>query len=211
MNQRNGMENGEGSDRHVQSEIPPDAFETHDVVVAAESMHGAHTETIVRILDSVGSRISGILVELPVDLQPSVDSYIASGTVDATLEGFLEGAKKEGKNISGILRIFQKAKEISIAVRCIDSSKAPSDEYPTRSKYGSYYLRGSSRDEDMFVNIQREQEQAQGKFLVLVGANHAEPGDHPLTQDATLGQRLTDALGERVVTFVMQPDTKRHS
>lgn len=183
--------------------FPKDLFEKKDVVVLAETAHGQHDKTILRFLDEFNSQIGQIFIELPVDYQDSVDTYLTRGEVDKRLEDFFVGAELEGKNVRGLLKIFDKAKEIGKRIICFDASKTKTGEYQKISKRGRYFLRGESRDEDMFVNFQRYYEQMPGKYLLIVGANHAEEGRTP-GGDERLGTRLKRRIGEKYVSFEMQ-------
>ncbi len=180
-----------------------DLFEKKDVVVLAETAHGQHDKTILRFLDEFNSQIDQIFVELPVDYQDSVDTYFSSGEVDKRLEDFFIGAEMEGKNVRGLLKIFDKAKETGKRIICFDASKTRAGEYQKISKRGRYFLRGESRDEDMFVNFQRYYEQTPGKYLLIVGANHAEEGVSP-GGDERLGTRLKKLVGEKYASLEMQ-------
>ncbi|MBI2670018.1 MAG: hypothetical protein HYX20_02665 [Candidatus Yanofskybacteria bacterium] len=191
-------------------QFPENLFERRDVVVLGETFHGKHGETILNFLDRFGSQINQIFVELPVDYQEAIDKYLASGEVDKTLEDFFAGAEKEGKSIRDLLKIFDKVKEIGKGVISFDSSKTKEGEYQETSKRKNerYFLRGESRDEDMFINFQRRYEQTPGKYLLIVGANHAKEGKYP-EGDKRLGERLKEVFGERYISFEMKPISKK--
>ncbi|MDP3729664.1 MAG: hypothetical protein Q8R26_02865 [bacterium] len=186
-------------------QFPEDLFENRDVVVLGETFHGKHGETILNFLDQFGSQINQVFVELPVDYQDSVDKYVVSGEVDGKLESFFIGAEKEGKNVKDLLKIFDKAKEIRREIICFDSSKTKEGEYQEASKHRNerYFLRGGSRDEDMFVSFQRRYEQTPGKCLLIVGANHAKEGKYPEGYKR-LGERLKEVFGERYISIEMK-------
>jgi hypothetical protein len=159
----------------VRSEqFPDDLLEKRDIVVLGETAHGRHYKTILDFFEKFGSHIDRIFLELPVDYQDSVDEYVSTGKVDEPLEAFFIGAEKEGKNVRGLLKIFDKAKENGREIACFDSSKTKTEEYRHESKRGHYFLRGQSRDEDMLENVQRQYEQRPGKYLLIVGANHSQ-------------------------------------
>lgn len=185
--------------------FPEDLFENHDVVVLGETFHGKHSETILNFLNTFGPQINHVFIEMPADYQDSVDKYIASGEVDEKLEDFFAGAAKEGKSVKDLLKIFSKAKEIKKEITCFDSSKIQEGEYQkiSKRKNEKYFLRGESRDEDMFVSFQRRYEQFPGKYLLIVGANHSKEGKYP-DGDKRLGERLKEVFGERYTNFEME-------
>lgn len=178
-------------------------LEKADLVVLAETHHGTHFETLARIIDSCAGKLSGIFLELPVTYQASLETYVMTNQVDELLKRFMAGAQAEGKDISGLVLLLDAARRNSLEVMCIDSAKIPGGEYQSRSSYGSYFLRGSSRDEDMFENIQRAMHIKPGKYLAVAGAAHVEQGRHHATGDDTLGARLSRALSDKVVTILL--------
>ena len=191
-------------------QFPEDLFEKRDVVVLGETYHGKHGETILNFLDRFGFQINQIFVELPVDYQDAIDKYLTSGEVDKKLENFFAGAEKEGKNVRDLLKIFDKTKEVGKGIICFDSSKTKAGEYQEASKHKNerYFLRGESRDEDMFVNFQHHYEQTPGKYLLIVGANHAKEGKYS-EGDKRLGERLKKVFGERYISFEMKTASKK--
>ena len=189
-------------------QFPEGLFEQRDIVVLGEMAHGEHYKTILAFLDKFGPQIDRIFIELPVDYQGSVDKYVATGEVDEELEDFFIGAEKEGKNVRGLLEVFDKAKEIGKMVSCFDSSKTKVGEYQKTSKRGAYFLRGESRDDDMFVNLKRHYERAPGKYLLIVGGNHARDGRYP-EGDERLGAMLKNLFGEKYISFEMQRENNR--
>lgn len=184
-------------------QFPENLFERRDIVVLGETVHGEHYKTILSFLNRFGNQIDRLFIELPADYQSSVDKYISTGEVDEALEDFFVGAEKEGKNVRGLLEVFDKAKEIGKGVSCFDSSKTQEGEYQETAKRGRYFLRGESRDEDMFVNFARHYEQTPGKSLLIVGNNHAGEGKYP-DGDERLGTRLRKLFGEKYVSFELQ-------
>ncbi len=139
-------------------------------------------------------QINGVFFEIPVTYQSSFDLYFETGKVDEKLENFFRGAGAEGKNIRNLLTLLDKIKNSGKEAICIDSSKTPTDEYTHRSPTnGSYYLRGASRDEDMFENIRKQSISYPGKYLSIVGAAHIKQGKHHNSGDDTLGTRLTQS------------------
>jgi len=186
-------------------QLPYDLFEKRDVVVLGEKIHGGHTETILRFLEKFGTQLNQIFLEFPVDYQESIDKYFADGKVDEGLEGFFMGAEGEGNNIRGLLKIFDKIKEIGKTIICFDSSKTKEGEYSKKSKNGYYFFRGNSRDEDMFVNFQRYYEQMPGKYLLIVGNGHVDEGES-IEGGEKLGTKLKDFLGDKYIKFEMQAE-----
>lgn len=186
--------------------FPDDLFESRDVVVLGETSHGKHSETLLNFLDKFGHLLNQIFIELPVDFQDSVDKYIASGEVDGELENLFMGAEDEGKNVRDLTKVLDKVREIGKGVICFDSSKTGGGEYQKASlvEREKYFLRGESRDEDMFINFQRHYTQTPGKYLLIVGAVHAKEGRYP-EGDKRLGERLKEAFGERCISFEMTP------
>ncbi|MBI5733323.1 MAG: hypothetical protein HY973_00030 [Candidatus Kerfeldbacteria bacterium] len=189
--------------KHIQ-EFPTDLFEHHDVVALAESVHGRHDETILKFLDQFIEQINAIFIELPINYQQSIDEYLNNGQIDEALEQLFVGAEKEGKSTRGLLGILDKIKLAQKSVICFDSSKVPQGEYQTASNYGRYYLRGKSRDEDMFAVLQEYREKNPGKYLLINGANHSALDQHPQSGDITLGQRLHDSYGEKFTEIIMK-------
>lgn len=184
-------------------EFPPDLFKRHDVVALAENAHGQHDQTILRFLDQFCNQLNAIFIELPINYQQSIDRYLADGQIDEALEQLFVGAEKEGKNIRGLLEILDKIKNAQKPVICFDSAKTPEGDYQTPSRYGRYFLKGKSRDDDMFTSLSAHLSANPGKYLLIGGANHFMLGEHPQSGDTTLGQKLSDALGERFDCLTM--------
>ena len=188
----------------LNEEFPDDLFEKHDVVVLGETFHGSHTNAILYVLDKFGSQIDKVFIELPADYQDSVNAYLISGVTDATLENFFAGAESEGKNVRDLLKIFDKIREIGKEVVCFDSSKSVQGEYSKASSHRNekYFLRGESRDEDMFTTYELHRKQVPGKYLMIVGANHAGEGNYT-EGDKRLGERLKEVIGEKYTNIEM--------
>ena len=163
----------------------------------AENAHGEHDKTILKFLDQFLQEIKAVFIELPINYQESVISYLKSGNVDEDLEKLFVGAEKEGKNIRGLIAILDKIKEAEKEVFCYDSSKIPKGEYQKQSSYGKYYLKGESRDEDMFTFLTEYMKQNSGNFLLIGGGNHFDLGKHPQSGDTTLGQKLQNTLDDK--------------
>ncbi|MCX6785900.1 MAG: hypothetical protein NTZ18_03570 [Candidatus Komeilibacteria bacterium] len=185
-------------------EFPPDLFKKFDIVILAESRHGEHDDKIIKFLEQFINQIDGIFIELPINYQQFVDRYMTTGEVDQSLEDLFVGAEKEGKNTRGLLAILDKIKAMQKSATCFDSSKIPQGEYQNPSNYGRYFLRGKSRDDDMFTVLQEYQQQNPGKYLLINGANHSALGQHPQSGDVTLGQKLHDAYDEKFTEIVME-------
>ncbi|MCX6717143.1 MAG: hypothetical protein NTU76_00495, partial [Candidatus Taylorbacteria bacterium] len=134
---------------------PENLFELNDIIALGEE-HGKDDKAILSLIEQFSPQIDGVFYEEPVNLQPSIDLYLSTGEISEDLESLFKGAEKEGKNIrNGMLKILDRLRELNIGVICIDSSKIQTDEYKTRSSNGYYFLRGESRDEDMFDNIMK--------------------------------------------------------
>jgi hypothetical protein len=189
----------------IDESFPEDLLEKRDIVVLGETAHGKHYRTILRFLETFGPQLNQIFLELPVDYQDSVDRYFSTGKVDEALEGLFVGSEKEGKNVRGLLKIFDKAKEMGKAIRCFDSSKTKTEEYQMKSKRGRYFLRGESRDEDMLENVQRQYEQEPGKYLLIVGANHSQEGKTP-DGGERLGAGLKRIFGKKYASFELRKE-----
>lgn len=187
--------------RENSQEFPPDLFERYDVVALAESAHGEHDETTLKFLDEFIEKIDAVFIELPINYQQSIKYYFDNGQVDEALEQLFVGAEKEGKNIRGLLNILDKIKLAQKNVVCFDSSKVPEGEYKNPSNYGRYFLKGKSRDDDMFNLVIDRMRTNPGKYLLIGGENHYSLGMHPRSGDATLGQKIHDALGERFISL----------
>jgi hypothetical protein len=186
------------------SEFPSDLFEKFDVVALAESWHGKHDKTIIIFLGQFLDQINGVFLELPINYQKSIDNYLVGGEIDQGLEDLFVGAEKEGKNIRGLLTILDKIRTGQKSAICFDSSKTPQGEYQNPSNYGRYFLRGKSRDEDMYNILQEHRKKNPGKYLLINGSNHLALGRHPRSGDITLGQRLHDTYGEKFTEIIME-------
>ncbi len=80
-------------------------------------------------------------------------------------------------------------------VVCVDSSKVKTDGYCKKAKHGYYFLRGESRDEDMFMNIMKSIKEKE-KWLMLCGARHLLNEIHHRTGKKTLGAWLRGELND---------------
>jgi len=180
-----------------------DYFEKAEIVVLAETHHGTHFETIMKFLDRFLPQINGVFFEMPVTYQSSFDLYMETGEIDKKLEKLFVDAEKEGKNIRSLLLLLDKIKQFGKQAICIDSSKLLTEEYPRESTHGTYFLRGESRDEDMFNNVSLHYQTHPGKYLILAGAAHVGPKKHHGSGDDTMGSRLTKAFTDKLTTIVV--------
>jgi hypothetical protein len=182
---------------------PEDLFEINDIVALGET-HGKDDEAILSFIEQFSSQLKGVFFEEPVNLQQAFDLFLETGEISDDLEDLFDGAKKEGKDIrDGILKLLTRLKELSLRVMCIDSSKIQTDEYNKKSQHGYYFLKGESRDEDMFNNIMNYYGNNPGKFLVICGANHLMEGKHFRTGKDTLGTRLKNVLPEKTESIIL--------
>ncbi|MBI4427051.1 MAG: GNAT family N-acetyltransferase [Candidatus Magasanikbacteria bacterium] len=194
----------ENETRQEQPAELKDYFKKAEIVVLAETHHGAHLETIMKFLNQFLSQINGIFFEIPVTYQSSFDLYMKTGETDEKLKKFFADAEREGKNIrGGLLLLLDKIKQFGKQAVCVDSSKLPTEEYPHKSRYGVYFLRGESRDEDMFDNISTYYQKHPGKYLVVAGATHVKQKKHHDSGDDTMGQRLTKLFTDKLTTILM--------
>jgi hypothetical protein len=193
----------EGIDVNKEKIWPENLFELNDIVALGEE-HGKDDEIILSLIEQFSSKIDGVFYEKPVNLQPSIDLYLRTGEISEDLDALFKGAEKEGKNIrNGILKILNRLRELNIKVICIDSSKIKTDEYKIKSPHGYYFLRGESRDEDMFNNIMRHYEANPGKYVVVCGANHLTEGEYFRSGKDTLGTKLSKAIPEKSESIIL--------
>ncbi|KKQ35394.1 MAG: hypothetical protein US50_C0016G0024 [Candidatus Nomurabacteria bacterium GW2011_GWB1_37_5] len=174
-----------------------------EIIVLAENRHGLHDDVILTFLDKYLNFLDGVLLELPIDFQDSINTYVNSGKIDDKLERYFNGAEREGKNIRGLLKIIDKVKKANKTLACIDSSKVQTSQYYTPSKHGYYFLKGESRNEDMFENINWYLNEKPGKYLIIAGAKHVEKGKHFRSGDDTLGARLENKYRGRYVAIFL--------
>jgi hypothetical protein len=194
----------EGLSKKEKPPIFKDYFNKADIVVLAENIgHGKHSDTIIPFLEQFKKQIKGVFVELSIDLQPSIDTYMNTGEVNNKLEYLFQGALKEGKDLrAGTLALFDKAKELNIKVFCYDASKRETTEYNRRAKYGYWFIKGECRDEDMFNNVIDYYKTHSGKYLVIVGSHHM--GNENFEGDyKNFGPRLKEELADKCVSVRM--------
>ncbi len=181
-----------------------DYFKEADIVVLAEDVgHGKHTETILSFLDQFGPQLRGLLIEKSIDLQKSIDNYIQMGEVDAHLENLFKGALKEGKDLrEETLVILDKAKELGISVICFDAAKKQSAVHNKRNDRGYWFIRGESRDDDMFENVKEQYESSNGKYVVVIGAGHTSQEASGRNQE-NFGQKMKEEFDDKCLVIRM--------
>ena len=187
-------------------------FRTADVVVLAEDkMHGIYEKEICAFLDQFNTLLNGVCIEFSPDIQKSFDTYIHTGVVDFDLENVLRGAFMEGKDIRlETLSLLDKARQYKLPIICFDARKEQSNECSKRSPTGGvWFIRGETRDEDMYTNIADYVTQFPGKYLVIVGAGHISAerfnGIHE-----RFGPLMKKNFGEKcsIVKLTHSPDEK---
>ena len=115
---------------------------------------------------------------------------MVKGIVNEKLERHFQNAAKEGKDVRGtLLAILDVARLNKVPVFCVDSSKEKTEEYSKEATIGRYFLRGSSRDEDLFENIQKSIT-IDKKYLFFGGFQHLMGGTHFRSGEPTLGSKL---------------------
>ncbi len=184
-------------------ELSDNIFEIHDLIALGESEHGRHYDEIIACLQKYEAEIKAILLELPLNYQNSVEHFMTTGELREDLKRLLDGAKAEGKDISGILTLFNKAQELRKKIICYDPPKIQMGEYAHRDE-NSYYLRGNSRDEDMAAIIEQQIVSNPGKYLIIGGAGHFEGSDD--NSEKNLGDRLTDKLHNKFKAIILPTD-----
>lgn len=167
-----------------------------------ETYHGAHELVISEIVRHF-SGFSGIFLEKPVSQQADIDEYLSTGIINDRLTSHFQNSLREGKDIKGtLLMILDAAKKNMVPVFCVDSSKEKTVEYSKESSIGRYYLRGSSRDEDIFENIQRLVGVGE-RYLFFGGFQHLKSGLHFRSNESTLGSRLRSKYGVKFYNLII--------
>lgn len=165
------------------------------LIAFGETFHGVH-EVIIKEIVSHISNFSTIFIEKPVSMQPSIDEYLSTGNISERLELHIQNSANEGKDIrKTTLMILDVARLKKTPIFCVDSSKIKTDEYTTESTIGRYFLRGSSRDEDMFVNMKKMM--GEDKSIFFGGFQHLMSGIHFRSGEKTLGSRLHEEYGDK--------------
>lgn len=169
-----------------------------DLIGFGEIEHGIHTK-IFKDLSSSMDLFGGIFLEQPADYQTSVDFYFKFGKLDHRLKNLVAGALKlENKDVKDTLTtILNLAKISSLPTICIDSSKIQTNEYSKKSKFSNSFLRGNSRDEDMFFNVINQMEIITKKWLFIAHAAHLDTMLNINLNDASTGKRLREKMGNR--------------
>lgn len=182
----------------------PDYFKQADIVILAEGdAHGAHAPAIVKFIDSFCDRVDGIFVEIPTDLQNSIDEYMRTGIVARNLELLFTGAANEGKEVrEATLAVFDKARAKGLKVICFDASKTRTENARNPAKIGRYYLAGECRDEDMYSSVITYYDKHPGKYIIIVGDQHLR--DQNIEGDfINFGPRMKIELGNKCTTLRM--------
>jgi len=172
-------------------------MEDKKIIVLGESHHGKHVDDILQAIED-NPKVKGIFIELPVDYQKSVDEYLENGKVNNVLNNFFKNASREGNEVRNMLKIFDKANNKNISIICIDSSKTRTNKYNEKSSYGYYFLRGESRDDDMFLNIKEYYEENPANYIVIVGAGHFLTDTDERTGDESLGKKMKDYFSNKL-------------
>ncbi|MDA8611446.1 hypothetical protein N9L18_01110 [Candidatus Pacebacteria bacterium] len=163
-----------------------------------EAHHGTHNDEIKKVLNQ-SKNINGIFLEMSVSFQKHFDEYIKTGIFSDRIEQYIRGASKEGNDIRNQLElIFNFSKDNNVPLIFIDSSKEEEGDYQKKSSIGNWYLKGESRDEDMFNTIKEYVEKSPGGYVLFAGSNHLVNGVHGRSNSVSLGQRLKDWLEEEV-------------
>lgn len=135
--------------------------------------------------------------------QDSVNLYLKTLDVDEVLNKTFEGALKEGNNIKDtILFVLNYANTKNIPVFCIDSSKIQTEDYNKISPHGRWFLKGESRDEDMFNNFVKHFDQ-DDNAIVFCGANHLSEGLHFRTGKETFGTKLKTKFSDDIEVLIL--------
>lgn len=172
------------------------------ILALGETHHGAHNKEIQKVLSE--NDFDAIFLELPNDFQEYTKQYIKTGVIPIRLESYIKGAEKEGNNIrDNFETLFRYARENNIPIICIDSSKTLQGEYQNKSTLGNWFLRGISRDEDMFNNILSYIKNHQGKLLLITGTNHLAEGKHLRSREETLGTKLSREFENNFSTQIL--------
>lgn len=165
------------------------------LIAFGETYHGVHEVVIKEIVSHI-SNFSTIFIEKPISMQPSIDEYIHTENISERLESHIQNSAKEGKDVrKTTLMILDVARLKKIPIFCVDSSKIKTGEYAIESTTGKYFLHGSSRDEDMFVNMKKMM--GKDKSIFFGGFQHLVNGIHFRSGEKTLGSRLHEEYGDK--------------
>lgn len=169
-------------------------FKTVDLIALGETFHGSHLGAFVDIFSEL-KILDGIFLECPINYQTSIENYIETSILNKKLKEIIVGSLKEGKRIEEFLKLIAaESRKRKIPVICIDSSKIKFGKYINKFNDGSWFLKGKSRDEDMFENITDVLKDRKEKWLLIGGSQHIKYG---LTDKGglTLGNLLNNKLG----------------
>jgi len=174
-----------------------------NILTIGESSHGTHLVELKEIFSRFNN-LDKIFLEKSVSYQPFIKEYIEKQTINKRLEKFFANALKEGNDMrSTLLFILDYAREKDIPVICIDSSKVQTDEYNKVSAYGRWFLKGESRDEDMFNNFVNNYNKSE-KVIIFCGAKHLSEEKHFRTGTETLGARLKNKFGDNYEKIILK-------
>lgn len=170
---------------------------TTDIIAFGETHHGQPWDVFKQISVKVDN-FNGLFLEEPINYQDSINNFLNTGVFNEQLEKQIEGAAREGKNIRQDFFLWRAAtRNGELPVICIDSSKEKMRDYQHESTIGHYFLRGKSRDEDMYENVIEEFREREGRWCLVGGSQHIKYGIHFRSGCITLGKRLKEALGNR--------------
>lgn len=179
-----------------------------DLIAFGETHHGQHSDVFKQMSQEM-YKFTGLFLEEPVNYQNSINTFLKTGVFDKQLEKQIEGAAKEGKDIRQDFLLWKEAtKNGELPVICIDSSKERVGDYQHESNIGHYFLKGRSREEDMYENVIDELRKRGGKWCLVGGSQHIKYGIHYRSGDITLGKRLKDALGNQFYNVCLWNLTK---
>jgi len=172
------------------------------IFALGEAPHGAHLDKIKKILEGKDN-LSGIFLEHPINYQDSINSYLQNKEIDEQLQKYWGRCMKEGNDIKSVdIYLLNFSLERKIPIICIDSSKVQTNEYDKKSDIGYWFLRGGSRDEDMFENIIKTYREGE-EWVVLCGATHLMTEIHLRTGKKTLGAKLKEKFGEHFSYIIL--------
>lgn len=168
-----------------------------EVIGFGEWEHGNH-ELVLKELAPSLNLFHGIFIEISVSFQSSINNYLITGYFDDDLIGLLDGALEEGNDfIVSDKTILNSADMNNLPVVCIDSSKFQNEEYSKKAKEGFWYLKGKTRDEDMFTNIMDNLQKKPGKWFIFAHAAHLDGMLEMPYGGASLGKRLKEKLTKK--------------
>lgn len=151
----------------------------------------------------MAGRIGGLFTEIPANHQQSVDYYLETGIFRDDLMEYINGARKEDKNIEAMLRAeLDLARGRHLPVICVDAAQRQFGSYNHKNlKYSNYWFRGNSRDEDMMTVIREQYSAKGGKWLFVGGSAHLMRGE--FDGSATVASRLSDIYKDKFYTVGM--------